>query len=132
MKFQEGVLSLLNDGINKYPDKYVLFDRFSSITFNQLKESIILNSQNLTRLCVSNNDRVILFLDNSIEYIEAYFSIIKPGYIKAWKLHKKMTMNIVVPIGSVQFVFYDKNKELIIRFSDGKAETKVTKVSKNK
>ena len=40
---------------------------------------------------------------------EAYFSWIHQGQIKAWKRHTKMTMNLVVPIGFVQFVFQDKN-----------------------
>ena len=42
---------------------------------------------------------------------EAYFSQINPGAIKAWKLHLKMTMNIVVPIGEVNFVFIDSSEE---------------------
>ena len=29
---------------------------------------------------------------------EAYFSMIKPGVIKAWKRHQKMTLNILVII----------------------------------
>ena len=37
---------------------------------------------------------------------EAYFSKIKFGKIKAWKYHKKMTLNLVVPLGRVKFVFY--------------------------
>ena len=44
---------------------------------------------------------------------EAYFSTIKNNKIKAWKRHYKMTMNLVVPIGKVQFVFYDENKNLL-------------------
>lgn len=36
---------------------------------------------------------------------EAYFSWIEPGVVKAWKRHKKMTMNLVVPVGHVRFVF---------------------------
>ncbi len=36
---------------------------------------------------------------------EAYFSWINPKVIKAWKMHSKMTMNLVVPIGNVRFVF---------------------------
>ena len=36
---------------------------------------------------------------------EAYFSWVNSGTIKAWKRHKKMTMNIVVPVGLVRFVF---------------------------
>ena len=37
---------------------------------------------------------------------EAYFSYVGSGAIKAWKLHKSMTMNVVVPVGDVRFVFY--------------------------
>ena len=41
---------------------------------------------------------------------EAYFSYIDFECIKAWKKHKLMHMNLVVPIGNVKFVFYDQNK----------------------
>tara|TARA_Y100001970_G_C14125809_1_gene798873 strand:- start:223 stop:636 length:414 start_codon:yes stop_codon:yes gene_type:complete len=44
---------------------------------------------------------------------EAYFSTIKSNKIKAWKKHYKMTMNLIVPYGRVQFVFYDENKNLL-------------------
>lgn len=37
---------------------------------------------------------------------EAYFSFVAPGAVKAWKIHKRMTMNVVVPVGSVRFVFH--------------------------
>lgn len=36
---------------------------------------------------------------------EAYFSWISAGAIKAWKRHLRMTMNLVVPVGNVRFVF---------------------------
>ena len=49
---------------------------------------------------------------------EAYFSIINKGKIKGWKLHKNMTMNLIVPSGTVKFVFFDEkfkcHKELTI------------------
>lgn len=38
---------------------------------------------------------------------EAYFSTIYSGEIKGWKKHKKMTLNLVVPIGEIDFVIYD-------------------------
>lgn len=41
---------------------------------------------------------------------EVYISTLKPGAIKAWKLHHKMTQNLVVPHGQVQFVIYDGRK----------------------
>jgi len=36
---------------------------------------------------------------------EAYFSWVNPDAIKAWKKHTQMTMNLVVPVGQVRFVF---------------------------
>ena len=38
---------------------------------------------------------------------ELYFSEVLPGSIKAWKRHTKMTMNLLVPVGLVTFVFLD-------------------------
>jgi dTDP-4-dehydrorhamnose 3,5-epimerase len=38
---------------------------------------------------------------------EAYFSTIKYGEIKGWNRHKEMTLNLVVPKGSVTFIIYD-------------------------
>ena len=38
---------------------------------------------------------------------EAYFSWVQFNSIKAWKQHLRMTMNLVVPIGTVRFVFCD-------------------------
>ncbi len=39
------------------------------------------------------------------EFGEAYFSWISNGAIKAWKRHTKMTMNLIVPTGMVEFAF---------------------------
>jgi dTDP-4-dehydrorhamnose 3,5-epimerase len=36
---------------------------------------------------------------------ELYFSLVEKDYIKAWKRHREMTMNLIVPIGNVQFAF---------------------------
>ena len=46
---------------------------------------------------------------------EAYFSQVDKGMIKAWKRHKKMKLNLIVPIGEIKFVLFDNrepNKEL--------------------
>ena len=42
-----------------------------------------------------------------MDFGEAYFSIIDFGAIKAWKRHRQMTLNLIVPLGTVQFVFID-------------------------
>ena len=38
---------------------------------------------------------------------EIYFSCTYPGAIKAWHMHKEMTLNYAVIFGSIKFVLYD-------------------------
>ena len=44
---------------------------------------------------------------------EAYFSQVKQGAIKAWKRHREMTLNLVVPIGRIKFVIFDDRSDSI-------------------
>ena len=50
--------------------------------------------------------------DSFSDFGEAYFSWVKHGAIKAWKHHLQMTMNLVVPVGSVRFIFHDLEKNI--------------------
>lgn len=47
-----------------------------------------------------------------VDFGEAYFSLVDAGAIKAWKRHKNMTLNVVVPIGAVLFVFVDESNQV--------------------
>lgn len=38
---------------------------------------------------------------------EIYFSVVYPGAIKAWHLHKEMALNYAVPVGNIKMVLYD-------------------------
>ncbi len=38
---------------------------------------------------------------------EIYFSSIYPGVVKAWHIHKKMTLNYAVVTGMIKLVLYD-------------------------
>ena len=70
------------------------------------------------RIKVSGGDVLHVLKSTDSEYRqfnEAYFSFIESGRIKAWKRHLEMTMNIVVPIGMVEFVFYDSNESFICK-----------------
>ena len=42
---------------------------------------------------------------------EIYFSWVEQGAIKAWKCHQRMTLNLVVPMGEVSFVFHLTNQK---------------------
>ena len=49
--------------------------------------------------------------DSYTGFGEAYFSTVNFGMIKGWKLHKKMTLNLIVPHGDIRFVVYDASKD---------------------
>ena len=49
---------------------------------------------------------------------EAYFSQVDKGAIKAWKRHKKMTLNLVVPVGEIRFVFFDDREVSNTQFQE--------------
>ena len=42
------------------------------------------------------------------QFGEAYFTTVISDEIKGWKKHTKMLMNIIVPVGTVIFYFYDE------------------------
>jgi dTDP-4-dehydrorhamnose 3,5-epimerase len=43
---------------------------------------------------------------------EAYFSEIEYKSVKAWKRHKEMTLNLIVPVGKVRFILFDDRENL--------------------
>ncbi len=51
---------------------------------------------------------------------EAYFSWVAAGAVKGWKRHTRMTMNVLVPLGQVRFVFrgLDDGGEAIFRVEE--------------
>jgi len=46
---------------------------------------------------------------------EVYFSWVEKGCIKAWKCHQRMTLNLIVPVGEVSFVFHSTKEEKSFR-----------------
>lgn len=44
---------------------------------------------------------------------EAYFSKVDSGAIKGWKRHQVMTLNLIVPVGSIRFVIYDDRPQSV-------------------
>ena len=63
----------------------------------------------LARIPASGGDVLHVMKKSDTGYAgfgEAYFSWVAVGAIKAWKRHTQMTMNVVVPVGQVRFVFH--------------------------
>jgi dTDP-4-dehydrorhamnose 3,5-epimerase len=46
-----------------------------------------------------------------IEFGEVYFSVVFPGAIKGWHLHRRMTINYAVPFGRIKLVLYDERED---------------------
>ena len=45
------------------------------------------------------------------QFGEIYFSVVYPGIIKAWHLHRKMTLNYAVVFGRIKLVLYDGRED---------------------
>ncbi|MGD0534540.1 MAG: dTDP-4-dehydrorhamnose 3,5-epimerase family protein [Methanoregula sp.] len=45
------------------------------------------------------------------QFGEIYFSVIFPGAIKAWHVHRKMELNYAVISGNIKLVLYDARRE---------------------
>lgn len=46
---------------------------------------------------------------------EIYFSCTHPGVVKAWHLHKEMTLNYAVIHGEIKFVLFDDRPDSVTR-----------------
>ena len=58
---------------------------------------------------------------------EVYFSWVEQGAIKAWKCHQRITLNLLVPLGEVRFVFFSKE-----RLAEQKEEFRIEKLGDNR
>ena len=72
----------------------------------------------------NKNGKILKILDGRQrdlkKFKDAYFSFIKYNKIKGWKKHLKMTMTLYVPVGKVQFVFYDEKTFISVLIGENK------------
>jgi dTDP-4-dehydrorhamnose 3,5-epimerase len=43
-------------------------------------------------------------------FCEVYLSTIEKGISSDWKLHKRMTLNLIVPSGKIEFILHDQRE----------------------
>lgn len=62
---------------------------------------------------------------NYKKFGEVYFTWVKKNYLKGWKFHRKMHMNLTTPVGKIKCFFYDKksNKKVVFILSEKKFGT---------
>ena len=75
----------------------------SGVTFHPLK--IIDTPGGDVMHCFKSSDQ------GFVSFGEAYFSKINKGFIKGWKRHLKMTLNLTVIAGAIKIVIFDDTKK---------------------
>jgi dTDP-4-dehydrorhamnose 3,5-epimerase len=45
--------------------------------------------------------------EHFVAFGEIYFSMVNPGVVKGWHLHRRMTLNYAVPVGTITLALYD-------------------------
>jgi dTDP-4-dehydrorhamnose 3,5-epimerase len=70
----------------------------------------------LRRISTQGGDvlKVLMKEEDSFKnFGEAYFSEVHTNAVKAWKFHRRMTLNLVVPVGMVRFVFCEERNSVM-------------------
>jgi dTDP-4-dehydrorhamnose 3,5-epimerase len=81
-------------------------------------EGVILTPLNIVDVPGGNVYHGLKASDSEYEgFGEIYFSSVDRNAVKAWKKHKKMTMNLVVPAGRIGLVVFDAREESASRGS---------------
>ena len=82
-----------------------------------VKQDSIVSGVSITPLKIISDDRgAVMHMirsdsDGYKQFGEVYFSLTRPGVVKGWKRHLKMTQNFVVPQGLIKLVIVDKRQD---------------------
>lgn len=101
------LFSFLQDSTLKNPGKVYVVDKGIKWTYSEVFKRVICFSQQLKMYDIHNGDRILIYLDNSVEYIVAFFSIL-------------FVNGIVVPVNkntlidNIEFIKNDTAAKLLI------------------
>ena len=77
MRFEQ----FLRDSAVRFPDKTALVASGKRLTFSQLDDLSDELAQGLLNRGIARGDRVVLFLDNSVEAVVSIFAVLKAGAV---------------------------------------------------
>ena len=90
---------------------------------NRLNLEPIIQIENKIQLSAGNILKIITNKSSGYKkFGELYISFVNKNRIKAWKRHRKMTMNLVVPVGKVLFVIYKNNSNKFYKYILGQKQ----------
>ncbi len=72
---------LLHNSARKHANKLAVIHQNSRLTYSELDNLSDSLALKIIQRCINKGDRVILFLENSAEYLIAYFAVLKAGAV---------------------------------------------------
>jgi len=124
MTMQSNIVKKIYSSANEYPDKTALVDGDRVLTYRELAQQINAAASYLINNGVVKSDRVSIILENSVEYVIAYYAILAAGgVVVALNTQAKAEdlQNWIVHSGSKLIFLNSMNREsgdLLNRISD--------------
>lgn len=103
----QNIFSFLQDSTRLYPDKVYVIDKENEYTYAEIYNKSI----NLARLIfeagLEGGDRILIYLDNSAEYIAAFFGVLRANCIV-------VPVNKNISIDSINYIIAETTPKLVI------------------
>ena len=100
----------LNHSAQVYPDKIALIYQKQRVTYKEIHDKVNALAHQLIEFGVQPGDRVLLFLENSPEYVISYYGILKAGAVT-------VPVNTDVKAGGLAFMIEDTGAKILITSS---------------
>ena len=101
------IFSFLQDSTRLYPDKVYVIDKENEFTYLEVYNKATALARLLYDLGVRSGDRILVYLDNSAEYIAAYFGILLLNAII-------VPINKNISVESIHYIIGDTSPRCII------------------
>lgn len=101
------IFSFLHDSARLYPDKVYVVDKGNEFTFSDIYNQSITLGGLLNEAGITRGDRILIYLDNSAEYITALFGVLSVNGIV-------VPINKNINIDSINYIIADTTPKYII------------------
>lgn len=101
------IFSFLQDSARLYPDKGYIVDRGREFTYSEIYYKTTVLAKSIHSSGISSSDRILIYLDNSAEYIVAFFGILLSNAIV-------VPINKNISIESINYIIGETSPRYII------------------
>lgn len=122
------IFSFLQDSTRLYPDKVYVVDKGNEFTYSEIYNKAITLAGLMYEAGLKSGDRILIYLDNSAEYISAFFGVLLANCIV-------VPINKNINIDSINYIIADTVPKLIItngvfmkRLQEGKVSFEESKI----